>query len=408
MPDRSFAISADDVRAAAKVIEGHVVRTPTAASETLSVLTGAQVVVKFENLQFTASFKERGARNRLAHLGAEERRRGVLAVSAGNHAQGVAHHAAELGIPATIVMPSTTPFIKIEHTEQLGAEIILEGIDLAEAAVAAEKIRAERDLLLVHPYDDPLVIAGQGTVGLELLEQEPDLDTVVVPVGGGGLISGIATVVSELRPRCQVIGVQSAACPSMVDALAERTTATSDIAGLADGISVKNAGWLTTPIVRALVEDIVLVDEEQIERGVALYLEIEKTVAEGAAAAGLAALLTYPERFRGRRVGLVLTGGNIDSRLLAEVLRRNLVREGRMTRFSVLIDDRPGQLARVAKVLADAGANVLEVQHRRLSLKLPARQAVLDVLVETRDLKHTAAVRAALAASGLEAEDILA
>jgi len=404
MPEAPFAINADDVRAAALVIEGEVVRTPTAASETLSALTGARVVVKFENLQFTASFKERGARNRLAELTEAERHRGVIAASAGNHAQGVAHCAAELGVPATIVMPTNTPFVKVEHTEQLGAEVVLDGTDLAEAYVAARRIQAEQDLVMIHPYDDPLVIAGQGTVGLEFVEQVPDLDMIVVPVGGGGLIAGVATIVADVSPACQVIGVQSAACPSMVDALAGRDTLASDPIGLADGISVKHAGRLTAPIVAKLVQDMLVVDEEHIEQAVALYIEVEKTVAEGAAAAGLAALLSYPDRFKDRHVGLVLTGGNIDSRLLAEVLHRNLVREGRLTRFSVLIDDRPGQLARVATVLATVGANVIEVQHQRLSLLLPARQAVLDVLLETRDRAHTEAVRQALDKAGFSAE----
>lgn len=408
MPKAAFAISADDVRAAARVIDGHVVRTPTAASKTLSVLTGARVVVKFENLQFTGSFKERGARNRLATLTAAERRRGVVAASAGNHAQGLAHCSAELGVPATIVMPTNTPFVKVEHTAQLGAEIVLDGVDLAEAYGTALRIQAERDLVMIHAYDDPMVIAGQGTVGLELVEQVPDLDMIVVPVGGGGLIAGIATIVADLLPTCQVIGVQSAACPSMVDALAGRDTVASDPIGLADGISVKHAGRLTAPIVAKLVRDVMVVDEEHIERAVALYIEVEKTVAEGAAAAGLAALLAHPDWFRDRHVGLVLTGGNIDSRLLAEVLHRNLVREGRLTRFSVLIDDRPGQLARVARVFAEAGANVIEVQHQRLSLRLPARQAVLDVLLETRDRAHTQAVRQALADAGFSSEVALA
>jgi threonine dehydratase len=396
-----MSVEIADIEKAAAVVAGHVVVTPATPSITLAEVTGAaSVVVKFENLQFTASFKERGARNRLAALTEDERRQGVIAVSAGNHAQGVARHASLLGIPATIVMPATTPFTKVEHTAALGAEVVLAGEDLTEARVATDRLREERALVPIHPYDDPLVIAGQGTVGLELADQAPDLEVVVVPIGGGGLISGIAVALADRLPGCEVVGVQSAACPSMRNAISEGPPLPTPGGTLADGIAVKEPGVLTTAIVGELVSEILLVGEDAIERAVAMYVEIEKTVAEGAAAACLAAMLEHPAHFAGRRVGLVLSGGNIDSRLLASVLQRNMVREGRIAELVITIDDRPGQLAAVTHVLGDAGVNILEVHHQRLSLDLPARRATVEVLIETRDRAHTTAVTAALSAAG--------
>jgi threonine dehydratase len=398
----SLPVTPADVRAAAATIRGAVILTECNQSRTLGELCGCDIWLKFENLQFTSTFKERGALNRLTALSADERRRGVIAMSAGNHAQGVAYHAKRLGIPATIVMPAGTPMVKVENTRRHGAEVIVTGNTLEEAGAFALDHGKARGMILIHPYDDPKVIAGQGTIALEMLEAVPDLDTLVVPIGGGGLVSGIAVMAKSLKPSLRIIGVQARLYPSMYNAVkAEQLPMRGDT--LAEGIAVKAPGRITTPMVRDLVDDIVLVREDQIERAVATLISIEKTVVEGAGAAGLAAILAFPERFSGRNVGLVLTGGNIDTRLIASVLTRELAREGRLTQLSIDIVDRPGQLAAVAALLADAGANIIEVSHQRTFSELPAKATLLQLVIETRDRAHLDDVMARLNASGLVA-----
>lgn len=368
-------------------------------SRTLGEICGCRLFLKFENLQFTATFKERGALNRLQALSPDERKRGVIAMSAGNHAQGVAYHAKRLGIPATIVMPIGTPMVKIENTRRHGAEVIITGQTLEECFAFVGTHAAERGLVLIHPYDDPLIIAGQGTIGLEMLAAVPELDILVVPIGGGGLISGIATAAKALKPSVQIVGVQAQLYPSMYNAIkGEQLPMRGDT--LAEGIAVKAPGKITTKIVRELVDDIVLVSEDQIERAVATLISIEKTVVEGAGAAGLAAVLAAPERFAGRNVGLVLTGGNIDTRLIASVLTRELAREGRLTQLALDIVDRPGQLAAVSILLADAGANIIEVSHQRTFSDLPAKATLLELVIETRDRAHLEDVLTKLGAAG--------
>ena len=391
-----------DIEAAAKTIAGAVTRTPATHSRTLSAITGAEVVVKFENLQFTASFKERGALNRLTALTAEERRRGVIAVSAGNHAQGVAYHAGRLGIPATIVMPAFTPFVKVRQTEAFKARVVVKGDSLAEAAALAHEMQQAEGLTFIHPYDDPLVAAGQGTVALELLADFPDLEVLVVPVGGGGLIAGCATAAKALRPGIELVGVQSALYPGLHHALHGMPPAGAGTT-LAEGIAVRDVGALAVAVARRLVDEVLLVDEAALERAVAMLLEVEKTVAEGAGAAPLAALLTMPERFKGRRTGLILSGGNIDSRLLAQVLMRGLVRDGRVCRFRMEIPDRPGSLAALAATVGEAGGNIIEVGHQRLFGSVGAKAAEVQMVVETRDRPHGEAILAALAAQGYPA-----
>jgi threonine dehydratase len=395
----AVSITLDDIRAAQALIRGHVLPTPMLPAPKLSELTGAEVFVKFENMQVTNSFKERGARVKLASLSAEERRRGVIAMSAGNHAQAVAYHAAKLGIPACVVMPEPTPFVKIAATRAYGAEVVLEGETLSEAQVRAEALARERNFTWVHPYDDPHVIAGQGTIGIEMLEAVPALDTLVVPIGGGGLISGIAIAAKTIKPSIEIIGAEAALYPSFWNALHQEHRPLGG-ATLAEGIAVKNVGKLTLPIVRELVSDIVVVDEVHIERAVNAYLTLQKTMAEGAGAAGLAALLAQPERFRGKRVGLVLCGGNIDPRLLASIMMRELEREQRIVSFRLTITDRPGLLGQIATMLGGMGANILEVEHRRLFLDVPAKGARLDVTIETRDAAHAREILAAFEAKG--------
>jgi threonine dehydratase len=396
-----MTITLADVEAARRTIAGRVMRTPMLPAPKLSALTGATVYVKYENLQVTNSFKERGALNKLASLTPAERERGVIAMSAGNHAQAVAYHAARLGIPATIVMPVTTPFVKVEATEAHGAQVVLDGETVADAQVRAEAIARERGLTFVHPYDDPLVIAGQGTIALEMLEEAPDLDTLVIPIGGGGLIAGNAIAACAVKPSIRIIGAEAALYPSMCNALGY---AARPIGGptLAEGIAVKNVGGLTLPIVRDLVSDIVLVDEEHLERAVNVYLTLQKTMAEGAGAAGLAAMLVAPEKFAGRKVGLILCGGNIDPRILASIMVRELERENRIVSFRLTIPDRPGVLGQIATRLGELGANILEVEHRRLFLDVPAKGAKLDVTVETRDRTHAEQILQALAADGYQ------
>lgn len=388
MAPRDFPVTPADVDRAAAAVRGAVVETPTAVSRTLSEITGAEVWLKFENLQFTASFKERGACNFLLQLSPEQRARGVVAASAGNHAQGVAYHARRLGVAATIVMPRDTPFSKVAGTERLGAEIVLEGDGFEAALAAARRITEERGATLVPAFDHPAIIAGQGTVALEMLDAAPDLDVLVVPVGGGGLISGIAIAAKHRKPGIEIIGVQSAGYPSMLCALG-RSSAGTGGPTVAEGIAVTHAGELTREIVAALVDDLLVVPEDAIEHAIALALEIEKVVVEGAGVAGLAAVLAHPDRFRGRRVGLVLTGGNIDLRVLTSVILRALARSGRLVRLRIEVADRPGVLAAVAQVMADLGANIVDVEHRRDLPGVALKSALLEVAVETRDAAHS-------------------
>jgi threonine dehydratase len=389
-----------DIEAARRTMAGYVLRTPMLPAPLLSALTGAEVFVKYENLQVTNSFKERGAAVKLAALSAAERGRGVIAMSAGNHAQAVAYHARRLHIPATIVMPVTTPFVKVQSTEAHGAAVVLHGETLAQAQVRAETIAAADDLVWVHPYDDPHVIAGQGTVALEMLEDVPDLDVVIVPIGGGGLIAGCAIAARSKKPAIEIVGVESLLYPSMWNALHPGEVKPGGGATLAEGIAVDNAGKLTVPIVRELVDDIILVDEALIERAVNAFLTLQKTIAEGAGAAGLAAMLAEPQRFRGRKVGLILCGGNIDPRMLASVMVRELERADRIVSFRLTIPDRPGVLGQIASRLGELRANILAVDHHRLFLDVPAKGAKLDVTMETRDGAHAEEIFRALAEDG--------
>ena len=390
-----------DIEAARRTIAGHVLRTPELAAPPLSALTGADVVVKYENLQVTNSFKERGACVKLAALSANERRRGVIAMSAGNHAQAVAYHARRLAIPATIVMPVTTPFVKVKATEALGATVVLDGETLTEAQARAEAIASERNLVWVHPYDDPHIIAGQGTIALEMLETAAELDVLIVPIGGGGLIAGCAIAARAIKPSIEIVGVEATLYPSMWNALHQGNRPCGG-ATLAEGIAVKNVGKLTLPVVRELVSDVVLVDETLIERAVNAFLTLQKTMAEGAGAAGLAAMLAEPERFRGRKVGLILCGGNIDPRILATIMVRELERADRIVSFRLTIPDRPGILGQIATRLGEFNANILSVDHHRLFLDVPAKGAKLDVTMETRDAAHADEIFDALAADGYQ------
>jgi threonine dehydratase len=395
----AYSVSLDDVRAAADRIAGAVVHTPCLRSETLSRIARAEIWVKFENLQFTASFKERGALNTLLQLTPDERKRGVIAMSAGNHAQGVAYHAGRLGIPATIVMPSFTPNTKVTHTRGHGARVVLFGDTLSEAATEAHRLADAHKLVFVHPYDDPRIIAGQGTIALEMLEDAPEIDTIVAPVGGGGMIAGCAVAARGLKPEVKVIGVETLGYSAMRQLLAnEPVQAGGDT--IAEGIAVRDIGTLPLDLCRRLLDRVVSVDEVEIEHAIALLLEVEKTVAEGAGAASLAALLAHPTLFAGRKVGLVLSGGNIDTRLLASVLMRGLVRDGRIVRLRLRITDAPGQLAKVASIIGKAGGNIVEVQHGRLFGGVVAKAADLDVTVETRDRSHIGELVAGLQAGG--------
>lgn len=380
-------VTLGDIEQAARQLKGNAVRTPMLLSPKLSEIARAEIWVKFENLQVTNSFKDRGAFIKLASLSDEERRRGVIAMSAGNHAQAVAYHARRLGIPATIVMPETTPFTKVERTRSHGAEVVLSGETLADSQVTAEAIIAEKGLVLVHPYDDDRIIAGQGTIGIEMLEDVPDLDAIVVPVGGGGVISGIAIATKSLRPSIEVLGVEVKLYPSMYHALRGQK---GECGGstLAEGIAVKNVTERTVSICKQHVDGIRLVGEAEIEQAVMAYLTHQKTLAEGAGAAGLAAVLADPRHFRGRKVGLVLCGGNIDPRILASVILRELEREQRIVNLRIQIDDRPGILGKIATLLGKHGANILEVSHRRMFLDIPAKGAELEIMLETRDGRH--------------------
>jgi threonine dehydratase len=388
---RALPVLFADVQRAAETVNGAVVNTDFDASRTLGDMFGAEVWLKFENLQFTASYKERGALNKLASLSEKERACGVIAMSAGNHAQGVAYHARRLGIPATIVMPSATPTVKVENTRKLGAQVILDGASFEDASAFAMSYGTLHGLTFIHPFDDPAVIAGQGTVALEMLAAVPDLDTLIVPIGGGGLISGVATVARALNPKIRIIGVEAQLYPSMLNAIkGSHLPVGGDT--LAEGIAVTAPGRITRAIIEDLVDDIVLVSEADLERAITLLITIEKTVVEGAGAAGLAAMIMDPRRYQGHKVGLILCGGNIDTRLLASVLTRELAREGRLSRLSIDIPDRPGQLSKVASVIGEAGANIVEVYHQRVFTDVPAKGTELHLVVETRDRDHIDAV----------------
>jgi len=392
-------VTLNDIRDAQTILDGRILRTPMLPAPKLSELTGAEVFVKYENLQVTNSFKERGALNKLATLTAGERARGVIAMSAGNHAQAIAYHAARLGIAATIVMPVTTPAVKVAATRAHGATVVLDGETVAEAQARAEELQAEGNLVFIHPYDDARIIAGQGTIAIEMLDERPDLDSLVIPIGGGGLISGNAIAAKAINANIEVVGVEAELYPSVWNALQKQDR---PIGGstLAEGIAVKNVGRLTLPIIRELVSDVILVSESQLERAVNAYLTLQKTMAEGAGAAGLAAMLKDPERFRGKRVGLVLCGGNIDPRILASIMVRELERGEQIVSFRLTIPDRPGVLGVIASRLGHLGANILEVDHKRLFLDVPAKGARLDVTVETRDRIHAEEILTAMAEDG--------
>jgi threonine dehydratase len=386
---------------AAGRLKGHIERTPCRHSRTLSEITGAEVWVKFENLQFTAAYKERGALNMLLTLGENARKRGVIAASAGNHSQGLAYHAARLGVPVTIVMPRTTPFMKVRQTRAFGAEVVLDGESYDEASEFALKICKERDLVFVHPFNDVEVMAGQGTVALEMLEDVPDLEVLPVPIGGGGLIAGVATAAKHVNPDISIVGVEPAMYPSFTAKMrGMRTAAPIGGATIAEGIAVRQVGEATYAIARPLIDEVLLIEEPFFESAIALYCNVEKTVAEGAGAASLAALLAYPEKFRGKKCGLILTGGNIDTRLLASVLTRELVRDNRLVSLRIIGDDRPGLLATVSRIIGDHGANIVEVAHNRLALDVPAKGAEFDIMIETRDSEHTEEIMASLRQAG--------
>ena len=390
-----------DIQQAAARVRGQVLETPCVESRTLSELTGAQVFLKFENLQFTASFKERGACNKLVQLTAEERARGVIAMSAGNHAQGVAYHAQRLGIPATIVMPSFTPGVKVARTRGFGAQVILHGATLEAAYTHAKTLADEKNLVFVHPYNDTAIMAGQGTAALEMLAQQPDLDALVVPVGGGGLIAGMATAAKAIKPDITVVGVQTRRFPAMVN-LMQGTQLEQGVSTIAEGIAVGAPGALCVEAIRRNVDDFLLVDEGDIEQAIVLLLEIEKTLVEGAGAAALAALLRHPERLAGKKVGMVLSGGNIDPLLLAAIIERGMVRSGRLVRIVVSTRDVPGSLARITALVAECGANVDEVHHQRAFTLLAAQNVEIEMVLQTRGHEHVSELVERLRGAGLE------
>jgi len=396
-------LTLNDIEQAARRIHGHVQHTPCVESQTLSEVVGAQVFLKFENLQFTATFKERGACNRLSLLSADERQRGVIAMSAGNHAQGVAYHAQRLGIDATIVMPRFTPSVKVERTRGFGARIVLHGDTLDEARQHAHALAQERSLILIHPYDDPAIVAGQGTLALEMLREHPQLDALVIAIGGGGMIAGVATAAKAIKPSIEVIGVQTRRFPSMLNAV-QGTQHPMGSSSIAEGIAVGTAGTIAREVVTRLVDDLLLVDEGDIEQAVLMLLEIEKTLVEGAGAAGLAALLKYPQRLAGKRVGLILSGGNIDPLLLASIIERGMVRSGRLTRIKVSARDIPGALARITATVAEAGANVEEVHHQRAFTLLAAQNVEIELVLQTRGPAHVQQVLEHLRGQGMEVE----
>ena len=392
-------LTGDTVRAAAQRIAGAVVRTPMMLSRTLSEITGAEIWLKFENLQFTAAYKERGALNALLLMPEEKRARGVIAASAGNHSQGLSYHGRRLGVPVTIVMPRTTPTVKVMQTESVGGKVVLEGESYDEAYAHARKLEAELGLTFVHPFDDPDVASGQGTVALEMLEDQPDLECLVIPIGGGGLISGVSTIAQEMRPDIDIVGVQAALFPSMYS----RITGDEKPCGgdtLAEGIAVKAPGEFTAQVIAKRIKEILLVDEKALEGAVSLMLQIEKTVVEGAGAAGLAAVMANPARFAGRKVGLVLCGGNIDTRLLANVLLRDLAASGRLARLRVTLQDRPGALFKVMREFDAHNINIIEIYHQRIFTSLPAKGLITDIECEARDREQLDALIANLRAKG--------
>ncbi len=382
-----MSITIEDIRKAAQTIAGEVVRTPLVPAQRLGEILGCELYLKLENQQATGSFKDRGALVKLKSLTPEQMKLGVIAMSAGNHAQGVAYHAQRLGIPAVIVMPEFAPFGKVERTRGYGARVVLIGDTLDASAESAREIQKEENLTFVHPYDDPLIVAGQGTTGLEILEDQPEIDTIVVPIGGGGIISGIGIAAKDANPKIRMIGVEAALFPSMHQAIHSQAP-TSGGQTLADGIAVKNPGALTREIIERLVEEIILVEEPLIESAVHALVEQQKVVAEGAGAAGIAAITARPELFAGRKVAAVICGGNIDVRLLSWVLSRGLVRDGRLVRLRIAIIDRPGVLAKVAGLIGECGGNIIEVYHQRLFYDVPAKQADVDAIIETRSADH--------------------
>ncbi|MFC4351469.1 threonine ammonia-lyase [Fodinicurvata halophila] len=396
-----MTVTLEDISKAAEGIAGEIVRTPVVPAARLSETLGCDLHLKLENLQYTGSFKDRGACWKLLNLGAEQSHKGVIAMSAGNHAQGVAYHANRLGIPATIVMPEFAPFSKVERTRSYGARVVQTGETIDASAQAAREIGEAEDLTFVHPYDDPLIIAGQGTIGLELTRDIADADCVVVPIGGGGLISGIATAIKAFNPATEIIGVETELFPSMYQAVNDQP-ATSGGTTLADGIAVKSPGKLTRAIIENLVSEILLVDEGSLETAVHYLVERQKIVAEGAGAAGVAALFAHPERFQGRKVASIICGGNIDVRLLSGVLARGLIRDGRVVRLRIEIIDQPRQLAKLSEVIGAAGGNIIEVYHQRLFADVPAKRADVDVVVETRNIEHVQEIISALANAGFQ------
>ena len=398
-------LTIDDIRAAAARVEGAIVRTPTLYSRTLSEMTGAEVWLKFENLQFTAAYKERGALNALLLKGATEDRRGVIAASAGNHAQGLSYHGTRLGVPVTIVMPKTTPTVKVMQTESVGGKVVLFGESFDEAYAHARQLEAERGLTFIHPFDDPQVAAGQGTVALEMLEDAPEIDMLVIPVGGGGLASGMGTAARAIRPDIGLIGVEAELFPSMYNRL-KGTDLPCGGDTLAEGIAVKEPGEFTSKVLAGLLDDIVLVSEAALESAVALLLQIEKTVVEGAGAAGLAAMLSYPKMFKGRKVGVVLCGGNIDTRLLANVLLRDLARSGRLARLRLTLQDRPGALFKVMREFDAHQVNIIEIYHQRIFTHLPAKGLITDIECEARDKAQLDALVVALRKDGYQVSQV--
>ncbi len=392
-----------DIDAAATRLQGQVLDTPCVESRTISQLVGCQVFLKFENLQYTASFKERGACNKLSRLSSDERARGVVAMSAGNHAQGVAYHAQRLDIRAVIVMPRFTPGVKVERTRGFGAEVVLHGDSLEEARAHAYALAEQQGLVFVHPYDDEEIISGQGTVALEMLRVQPDIDTLVIAIGGGGLIAGMAVAARAIRPDIQIVGVQTERFPAMYNAV-KGTQLPQGSSTIAEGIAVGIPGAITQAIVRELVDDVVLVDEGDVEQAIVMLLEIEKTLVEGAGAVGLAALLKHPQRFAGRKVGLVLCGGNIDPLLLASIIERGMVRAGRLARIQVSARDVPGNLARITALVAEAGANIDEVHHQRAFTLLAAQNVAIELVLQTRGHEHVQRVIDALNAAGFDTQ----